>query len=407
MKMYVVVPHYQADEFLSACVESIERQEVPSDVSVELLVSEDGRDGVRVGATRNIWDTVLRSGAQADDVVVLVDGDDRLLPGGLARIAKEYRDPDVWLTYGSYVTEPHSDTAHPAEPYPEEVVLRRSFRRDLARFNHPITFRYFLFDFLEPEDVMVEGEWVFCMYDQAYMYPMLELAEAHHRWIPDVLYVYNEANPLSVGKSDNERASREGLILRSKDSMPVVHYLDGYLTMHPAYKAQAVISTMYETGAEWLVETGTSHGTTCSAVAEEFPKRRVLTVEADRATYRRATKQLFRHGNLTIVHGNSGEILPELADQVSNAVWWLDAHWVDSDMSVPDDQVTPVVAEVRAVLERDRGETMMIDDARLFGRVRGYPTLSELRDLVGTAYDLRVVRDIIYLTPRGSPCGSS
>jgi hypothetical protein len=52
----------------------------------------------RRGGLANLWHAIRR--AHDDDVCVLVGGDDWLEPGALERVAREYEDPECWLTYG-------------------------------------------------------------------------------------------------------------------------------------------------------------------------------------------------------------------------------------------------------------------------------------------------------------------
>ena len=39
-------------------------------------------------------------------------------------------------------------------------------------------------------------------WDWAFLYPMLEMAGTHTLFIPEVLYIYNQQNPLSDYKTD-------------------------------------------------------------------------------------------------------------------------------------------------------------------------------------------------------------
>lgn len=182
-----------------------------------------------VGALANIDRAIRATSGPADEVVLLVDLDDALDgPDAAATIAAAFDDPDVWLTYGSYRPVPPDDRAPMAEPYPANVIAHRTFRyQEAARFNHPIAFRRFLFDAIPPGELRTPtGAWVPYVYDEALMYPMLELAGARHRCLPDVTYRYTTTNPASC-TADPDRAEASRLAaaeLRSRKRLPL---LDG------------------------------------------------------------------------------------------------------------------------------------------------------------------------------------
>lgn len=138
-----------------------------------------------------------------DDVVFLCDGDDFLLDTAVERIQNVYaRYPDLWLTYGSYQPYPDWTTEpHPSE-YPTLVRREREFRRDIQRFNHPLTFRKFLWDALDDADLQDDdGEWFTDGYDQVIMLPMLEMAAPdHYAFLDEVIYYYNAENPISESR---------------------------------------------------------------------------------------------------------------------------------------------------------------------------------------------------------------
>lgn len=249
-RLHVVVPAYDCFEWLPACLDSVLAQTHP-DVVVTVVddASTDERmrryvgeivplldqawTGIvntqRVGATANIYNAV-HGRPNEGEVVVLLDGDDALHgDDALARIAAVYDNPDVWLAYGSYRSEPHNPECHPAEPYPPEVIDAGTYRQWSTLFNHPLTFRRDLFDVLDRDDLRLDsGEWVPGIYDEAIMYPMLELSGWHTKCMTDVTYVYNTANPLSVVRAQADAISAAGEELRSRQrKAPLSHLPKG------------------------------------------------------------------------------------------------------------------------------------------------------------------------------------
>lgn len=134
-----------------------------------------------------------------EDVLVVLDADDRFPHDRvLERLAVEYADPAVGLTYGSYRSEPFSQTCTLPTAYPEHVINERAFRQHGLCWNHLRTWRYAPFAHLDRSRFRYpNGEWLTCAQDYAIMYPLLEMVGANHRFISDVLYLYNSANPNS------------------------------------------------------------------------------------------------------------------------------------------------------------------------------------------------------------------
>jgi glycosyltransferase involved in cell wall biosynthesis len=165
-------------------------------------------------ALENIYNTV-HTMIPDNKIVVCIDGDDTLSFGGvLARLEKEYADPDVWMTYGRFVVTPKGEFWTICGGYPEEVILSHSFRQHYNVPSHLKTFKASLFkkikrtDLLDPEGNIYRKAW-----DMAMLFPMLEMCapkgpqgKNHSRFIADtVLYVYNYDNPIGDSRTDAGR----------------------------------------------------------------------------------------------------------------------------------------------------------------------------------------------------------
>lgn len=141
------------------------------------------------GATENLQ--IVRS-FDPSDVVVLLDGDDWLLPGALEKIEAWYEDPDVWVTYGQYRNVARGTVGHCREYTPAEWW---DLRRADWQASHPKTFRAWLFQAVPVERFQwPSGAWVEHARDLLTMFPILELAGPEHtRFNPEPLYAYNDA----------------------------------------------------------------------------------------------------------------------------------------------------------------------------------------------------------------------
>jgi glycosyltransferase involved in cell wall biosynthesis len=222
----VFIPAYNVDEFIDRCLCSVADQDY-DDYSVVMVndASTDATGVVMASYFQSHEDwrivhnpvnqkmpknlTLIRQAGFPQDVVFILDGDDFLPdPGVLSTVAAYYEDPDLWLTYGSYTRYPDpSVMPNPALPFPDWVIKAANYRQYSKMalvYNHPLTFRRWLFNEVSDAELCDdEGEWFTRCYDHALMMPMLELAtDGHFRWLPEILYVYNEENVASEAKDD-------------------------------------------------------------------------------------------------------------------------------------------------------------------------------------------------------------
>ncbi len=138
------------------------------------------------------------------EVVIEVDGDDWLShPGVLSYIAAVYQDKNVWMTYGQFTHHPTNNVSS-YRAIPNDVIERNTFRQYVWHTSHLKTYYAWLFQLIAKEDLMYNNAFFTSTADQAYMFPMLEMAGFHSRFIPQVLYVYNIETELNDNKVDAE-----------------------------------------------------------------------------------------------------------------------------------------------------------------------------------------------------------
>lgn len=150
------------------------------------------------GALYNLYHAI--HSCENHEIVILVDGDDWLKDlEVLARVNQEYQDPNVWLTYGQFEWSTNGSKGFCCD-YPREVIKHNSFREAVWVSTHLRTFYVQLFKKVKMKDLMYQNTFFKVAWDLAMVYPMLEMAQERHRCIPDVLYVYNNHNPLNDSK---------------------------------------------------------------------------------------------------------------------------------------------------------------------------------------------------------------
>lgn len=174
------------------------------------------KNTVRKGALNNIVEAIASMPDHA--IVVMLDGDDWLKHSGVfSKLNETYADRSVWLTYGQFELYP-GGVVGKCRPYPPHVIERNAFRSYEWIASHLRTCRAWLFKKIRQEDFMLRGAYFQMTWDQALMFPMLEMAGIHARCIEEVLYVYNIANPINdqnvdpIGQCAIERIIRAKLM---------------------------------------------------------------------------------------------------------------------------------------------------------------------------------------------------
>lgn len=217
VRLHVLIPSYNCIEWIRRCLDSVKCQSSQPDqvlliddastqAGYEQLASqlceEYGYRYVRNSVNRkcpfNLRLGINLLDPDPEDVIFLLDGDDFLAFHALARVSHAYQDPDVWLTYGNYKPYPYDTGQVLAYAYPPEVIANRTFRTYVDCFNHPLTFRKFLWDGVSDADMQDRyGRWFTGAYDKVIISPMLEMAGDRFRFINETLYFYNAVNPAS------------------------------------------------------------------------------------------------------------------------------------------------------------------------------------------------------------------
>lgn len=134
---------------------------------------------------------------KATDIVIILDGDDWFEHAGvLSYINDVYAAGDTWLTYGQFREYPSGRIGFCCS-MPENVVKNNAFRSHADIPSHLRTFYAGLFQKIRIEDLAHEGAFFSMCADIAAMFPMIEMARDHFKFIPEVLLGYNEGNPIN------------------------------------------------------------------------------------------------------------------------------------------------------------------------------------------------------------------
>jgi hypothetical protein len=124
-------------------------------------------------------------------------------------------------------------------------------------------------------------------------------------------------------------------------------------------------------GARVFVETGTYYGIMLQACLGYFD--RLISIELEPHFFLRAKKIFKRYSNVTLLHGDSAELLPELLATIRcPCLFWLDAHY-SGGLSAKAKLETPIRRELEAILSHSHRHTILIDDANSFDGTHDYP----------------------------------
>lgn len=177
---------------------------------------------INIGALANIYKAV--HSCRKDEIVLLVDGDDWLPHNDvLKHLNTVYQDPNVWLTYGQFQWFP-ADMPGLAFEMPYWVVEKNCIRDYRWLTTHLRTFYAGLFQLIKKEDLLYENEFFTMAWDLGIMYPMVEMAGYHTKFIPEIMYIYNTANQINDNKKNLDLQGKIDLFIRAKEKyQPIAH----------------------------------------------------------------------------------------------------------------------------------------------------------------------------------------
>lgn len=175
------------------------------------------RNKTRKGSLQNQYELIHT--LDPHTVVVCLDGDDWFPHERVLDVlAKAYSNPEVWLTYGSFETEPpgllKEFRCHPIDP---QLASAPTFRVKVWFLPHLRTFYAKLFHLIQETDLKRDGTFLPMAGDLAYMFPMLEMAsKGHFLFIDEVLYIYNLETPLNDYAVNREMQTEHAWAIRVK-----------------------------------------------------------------------------------------------------------------------------------------------------------------------------------------------
>ena len=214
----IIVPVFNAEKYLEKCINSIIKQsfknfqvkivddcstdgtfEIASEICANYKNFDLYRNTRRLGALNNISKLLSeRIKDPSNTIDILLDGDDYLYSGDVLNIVYEkYLQSNCLITYGSHL----SSKGVQGKNYPWIIRKFNLYRKYFWYASHLRTFRHDQWLSVNPNDLLNKnGQYFSVAWDLAIMFPMLEMAGNRQVFLKDLLYVYNDQNPISDHK---------------------------------------------------------------------------------------------------------------------------------------------------------------------------------------------------------------
>jgi hypothetical protein len=150
-----------------------------------------------------------------------------------------------------------------------------------------------------------------------------------------------------------------------------------------------------------MVETGTLHGDMIEAMKDHFEELYSIEISPEFAA--KAQQRFANSAKIRIIENDSAIALQRLVPELHRpSLFWLDGHYSGGNTG-KGAQVTPVLDELSTIYASDLDHVVLIDDARLFGTDKDYPSLekltSHIRKLRPDA-TISMKNDCIQITPQ-------
>jgi hypothetical protein len=163
-------------------------------------------------------------------------------------------------------------------------------------------------------------------------------------------------------------------------------------------KQKIVLESAAAAGARVFIETGTYYGLMLQACVRHFD--RLYSIELEPHFYRRASVIFGRNSKVTLLHGDSADLLHALLQKIeSSCLFWLDAHY-SGGLTGQTKLETPIRSELEAIFNHPYKHVVLIDDAGCFDGTHDYPEIDWIIEKAeSNGYRLAWDHNMIRLSP--------
>lgn len=214
--MIILTTTFNCEKYIEKCLYSIMSQSfknfqcyITDDLStdntvkkIKSIIKDDNRfiliENEKKMFQPGNYDFVIRKhNIDDNEICVEVDGDDWLPNSNVfKKIETIYQNENVWMTSGSFK---YSDGRNGFASKPQTFD---NVRNQVFTLSHLRTWKSWLWKKINEEDLKDDdGNYWEVSGDLSFMFPMFEMSgEKNYRFIEDVLYIYNEQNPINDHK---------------------------------------------------------------------------------------------------------------------------------------------------------------------------------------------------------------
>lgn len=178
----------------------------------------------RNGALANIYKAIHL--CQPHEIIVNLDGDDWLAhPFVLNHLNAIYQDSNVWLTYGQFQWWPKNVPGF-SHNVPTDILEQNKIRDYGWATSALRTYYAGLYQKIKKEDLLYNDVFFPMAWDLAIMFPMIEMAGTHCKFVDEILYIYNTESNINDHKVNGTQQIDLGNIVRGK---PRYSKIDSFL----------------------------------------------------------------------------------------------------------------------------------------------------------------------------------
>lgn len=240
MTIRVLTTLYNSEEYVGLTIQSLQAQNVidwkcyiTNDIStdrsievIERMIKNDDRFEIinnkeKMYQPGNYWQVLQKDEIDDNDICVTIDGDDWLnCANTFNRILSYYEDGNTWMAHGQFLFYDGKNFSQGFTSKPNPFDLRTQRWTS----SHLRTFKAFLFRKIKKEDLIApSGNFWEATGDMACFIPMIEMAGEHRvKYVDDVNYVYNTANPICDFKKQLNVQQEYDRLIRQKQRYEVL-----------------------------------------------------------------------------------------------------------------------------------------------------------------------------------------
>ena len=226
-RIVIISQFRNAGDYIHKCIESVQQQDY--DNYLHVLIDDASDDPIEINEKNTVVITnterkgcilnqieAIEVWTKENDIVILLDGDDWLVNNNtIFHLYNDIYSRGYEFTYGSCWSQA-DNIPHIAQDYSSETKQNKAYRKELFNWNiHYSHLRTFLgsvfnndkinYDALKDKD----GNWMMSGGDTPFLYELIEKIDPSKIYVvKDIIYNYNDENPLNDYKVNNEEQTR-------------------------------------------------------------------------------------------------------------------------------------------------------------------------------------------------------